>query len=96
MYDVSEYKDQHPGGIETLQAVRGQDATEEFKHVGHGSGARAEMKKLCIGKLEGATLLTEEDLSGGGGEGSKYVVFINIIFVTLKISLIDAATCNGS
>eukprot|EP01060_Flectonema_neradi_P007397 TRINITY_DN1513_c3_g1_i1.p1 TRINITY_DN1513_c3_g1~~TRINITY_DN1513_c3_g1_i1.p1 ORF type:complete len:134 (+),score=38.53 TRINITY_DN1513_c3_g1_i1:63-464(+) len=75
VYDVNEYKDQHPGGIEALEQLRGKDATDGFKHVGHGSGAKAEMKKLCIGKLEGATLLTDEELSPSGGEGSKWLIF---------------------
>eukprot|EP01064_Diplonema_japonicum_P027580 TRINITY_DN400_c0_g1_i5.p1 TRINITY_DN400_c0_g1~~TRINITY_DN400_c0_g1_i5.p1 ORF type:complete len:169 (+),score=69.71 TRINITY_DN400_c0_g1_i5:69-509(+) len=76
VYKIKKYMSQHPGGAEVLLEKAGSDATEEFKQIGHGSNARELMKKYCIGKLQGATLMSDEDLTNkSGGEGSKWLIF---------------------
>ncbi|KAJ9452601.1 Cytochrome b5 [Diplonema papillatum] len=83
VYNVKDYMVKHPGGVEVLVEKAGTDATEDFKQIGHGPTARNEMKKYCVGKIEGQELLSEEDLAGKtGGEGSKYLIFA-IIFVVI-------------
>eukprot|EP01059_Diplonema_ambulator_P000696 TRINITY_DN1055_c3_g1_i3.p1 TRINITY_DN1055_c3_g1~~TRINITY_DN1055_c3_g1_i3.p1 ORF type:complete len:119 (+),score=17.02 TRINITY_DN1055_c3_g1_i3:51-359(+) len=66
VYAVKEYLKEHPGGVAVLMEKAGLDATEDFKQIGHGKSARELMKSYCIGRLEGETLLPEEDLAGKG------------------------------
>eukprot|EP01059_Diplonema_ambulator_P009665 TRINITY_DN195_c0_g1_i1.p1 TRINITY_DN195_c0_g1~~TRINITY_DN195_c0_g1_i1.p1 ORF type:complete len:146 (+),score=77.30 TRINITY_DN195_c0_g1_i1:56-439(+) len=76
VYAIKDYMGQHPGGAEVLMEKAGMDGTEDFKQIGHGKNARELMKKYCIGKLQGETLLSDEDLAGkAGGEGSKWLIF---------------------
>ncbi|CAH4035246.1 cytochrome b5-like [Pieris brassicae] len=51
VYDVTEFLEEHPGGLEVLLELAGQDATEPFEDVSHSSDARALMKKYKIGGL---------------------------------------------
>ena len=77
VYAVKDYMSQHPGGAEVLYEKAGSDATTDFIQIGHGSNARELMKKYCIGRLDGAELMSDEDLAGkSGGEGSKYALFL--------------------
>lgn len=76
VYAIKDYMDSHPGGAEVLMEKAGLDGTEDFKQIGHGSNARALMKKYVIGKLQGETLLSDEELANqSGGEGSKWLIF---------------------
>ena len=72
VYAVKDYMSQHPGGAEILFEKAGKDATQDFIDIGHGKNAQELLKKYCIGKLEGARLMTEDEFSKQGGEGSKY------------------------
>eukprot|EP01062_Namystynia_karyoxenos_P029035 TRINITY_DN2188_c0_g1_i1.p1 TRINITY_DN2188_c0_g1~~TRINITY_DN2188_c0_g1_i1.p1 ORF type:complete len:170 (+),score=74.83 TRINITY_DN2188_c0_g1_i1:63-512(+) len=57
VYDVTEYQDNHPGGVERLMAVAPpQDATQEWRRAeggGHSRNARQRMQKLMVGRIEG-------------------------------------------
>eukprot|EP01061_Rhynchopus_euleeides_P039237 TRINITY_DN67329_c0_g1_i1.p2 TRINITY_DN67329_c0_g1~~TRINITY_DN67329_c0_g1_i1.p2 ORF type:complete len:131 (+),score=69.05 TRINITY_DN67329_c0_g1_i1:74-466(+) len=76
VYAVKDYMPEHPGGAEVLFEKAGSDATPDFIQIGHGSNARELMKKYCVGKLEGAELMSDEELAGkSGGEGSKWLIF---------------------
>ena len=35
VYDVSSYLDDHPGGVEIVTDLAGQDSTEDYDDVGH-------------------------------------------------------------
>ncbi|KAK1566010.1 cytochrome b5-like heme/steroid binding domain-containing protein [Colletotrichum navitas] len=52
VYDVSNYVEDHPGGIEVLKDVAGSDATESFEYVGHSEDAYKTLQKFQIGVLE--------------------------------------------
>ncbi|KAB8346137.1 hypothetical protein FH972_023183 [Carpinus fangiana] len=54
MYDLSKYKEDHPGGVDTLIEVAGADATEAFEDVGHSQDAREILERFLVGNLEDA------------------------------------------
>uniref|UniRef100_A0A1A9USY8 Cytochrome b5 n=1 Tax=Glossina austeni TaxID=7395 RepID=A0A1A9USY8_GLOAU len=53
VYDLTKFRDEHPGGEDVLVEVAGRDATKDFDEVGHSQDAKDMMKKYCIGELEG-------------------------------------------
>lgn len=55
VYDVTKYTLDHPGGVESLVEVAGQDATTAFEDVGHSDEAREIMEPFLVGRLEGFT-----------------------------------------
>ncbi|QSZ35258.1 hypothetical protein DSL72_008127 [Monilinia vaccinii-corymbosi] len=63
VYDITTYIEDHPGGIESLVEVGGQNSTVAFEDVGHSEEARETMEKFLIGRLEGA--VDEEDEDAG-------------------------------
>jgi cytochrome-b5 reductase len=60
VYDVTKYTLDHPGGVESLVEVAGQDATTAFEDVGHSDEAREVMAPFMIGKLAGFTKTTRK------------------------------------
>jgi cytochrome-b5 reductase len=58
VFDVTNYTLDHPGGVESLVEVAGQDATTVFEDVGHSDEAREAMAPFMIGKLAGYTTKT--------------------------------------
>ena len=59
VYDVTPYSEDHPGGVDSLVEVAGNDATEEFEDLGHTPDARELMERFLVGTLE---LNGEEDV----------------------------------
>ncbi|TIA00065.1 hypothetical protein D6C83_09042, partial [Aureobasidium pullulans] len=53
IYDVTKYTLDHPGGVESLVEVAGQDATQAFEDVGHSDEAREIMAPFLIGTVQG-------------------------------------------
>lgn len=53
VYDITEYKFEHPGGEDIMLEQAGADATESFENAGHSKDARRRMKDFVIGKVEG-------------------------------------------
>ncbi|RDW91541.1 hypothetical protein BP5796_02706 [Coleophoma crateriformis] len=51
VYDVSAYREEHPGGAELLIEVGGTDSTQAFDDVGHSDDARELLEPLLIGAL---------------------------------------------
>ncbi|VDO90447.1 unnamed protein product [Heligmosomoides polygyrus] len=49
--DVTNFLDEHPGGMEILLEYTGCDATEVFESVGHSIAARILAEKFKIGVL---------------------------------------------
>lgn len=70
VYDVTPFCDEHPGGVDTLLNVAGDDGTSEFKSVGHSDSAKAMLDKYYVGKLS-----AEEAKSGAskksGAQGTQ-------------------------
>eukprot|EP00455_Lapot_gusevi_P015726 TRINITY_DN17_c0_g1_i2.p1 TRINITY_DN17_c0_g1~~TRINITY_DN17_c0_g1_i2.p1 ORF type:complete len:156 (+),score=53.64 TRINITY_DN17_c0_g1_i2:72-470(+) len=92
VYDVTKYLDDHPGGPDVLVGQAGQDATEEFLHIGHGPKAKKKMEQYVIGTLEGAVVKEwseESDSKSAGGESGSGAVS-SFLFV-LPILVILAA-----
>jgi len=52
VYDVSQWAEEHPGGLLLLLAFGGRDATEPFETMGHSVIAKREMKKLFVGRID--------------------------------------------
>eukprot|EP01065_Artemidia_motanka_P050639 TRINITY_DN870_c3_g1_i2.p1 TRINITY_DN870_c3_g1~~TRINITY_DN870_c3_g1_i2.p1 ORF type:complete len:163 (+),score=71.07 TRINITY_DN870_c3_g1_i2:69-491(+) len=65
VYDVTDYMDNHPGGVDRLLAVAPpQDATHEWRRFeggGHSKGARMKMRSLLKGTIEGGVSDPEHD-----------------------------------
>ncbi|THX90432.1 hypothetical protein D6D05_00420 [Aureobasidium pullulans] len=58
IYDVTKYTLDHPGGVESLVEVAGQDATQAFEDVGHSDEAREIMAPFLIGTVQGFSAKT--------------------------------------
>ena len=54
VYDVTKYIEDHPGGIDALVEVAGQDATNASEDVGHSEDSREVLAQFLVGDLEGA------------------------------------------
>ncbi|KAL5362932.1 hypothetical protein BJX96DRAFT_177620 [Aspergillus floccosus] len=54
VYDVTKYAKDHPGGVDVLVDVAGQDATEAYEDVGHSEDANEILETYLIGTLKGA------------------------------------------
>ncbi len=51
VYDVTEFANEHPGGIDTLLQVAGVDGTDDFEGVGHTDSAKVQLKTFLKGEL---------------------------------------------
>lgn len=51
VYDVTDYREDHPGGDEILRHFAGKDATTDFVDAGHSSDAYTKLKTLHVGRL---------------------------------------------
>ncbi|KRG06906.1 uncharacterized protein Dmoj_GI21528, isoform D [Drosophila mojavensis] len=56
VYDLTKFKQEHPGGEDSLISVAGRNGTREFLDVGHSQEAREIMKKFLIGNLAAADI----------------------------------------
>lgn len=52
VYDVTNFLEDHPGGIDSLTSVAGQDATEDFEAVAHSKPAIEQMAEFQVGVIE--------------------------------------------
>ncbi|PHJ25191.1 cytochrome b5 family heme steroid binding domain-containing protein [Cystoisospora suis] len=53
VYDLTEFLEDHPGGVEVLMDYAGQDATDAFEDIGHSYSARKMAADYAIGVLDG-------------------------------------------
>ncbi|KNC74479.1 hypothetical protein SARC_12976 [Sphaeroforma arctica JP610] len=53
VYDITPFKDEHPGGEEVLSELAGADATIAFDDVGHSTDAVNMLDDYYKGELEG-------------------------------------------
>lgn len=51
VYDVTNYMEDHPGGIEILVGEVGKDATQVFEDVGHSDEAREFLERLIVREI---------------------------------------------
>lgn len=51
VYNVENFRNEHPGGEEILQQHRGVDASEDFDDIGHSNEAYGLMNKYRVGEL---------------------------------------------
>eukprot|EP00204_Picochlorum_oklahomense_P003424 CAMPEP_0118804750 /NCGR_PEP_ID=MMETSP1161-20130426/24309_1 /TAXON_ID=249345 /ORGANISM="Picochlorum oklahomensis, Strain CCMP2329" /LENGTH=141 /DNA_ID=CAMNT_0006733557 /DNA_START=27 /DNA_END=448 /DNA_ORIENTATION=- len=53
VYEVSDYLEDHPGGVEIITDLAGQDCTEDFEDVGHSQEAYDQLEDYYIGDVDG-------------------------------------------
>jgi len=51
VYDVTEFLNEHPGGIDIMLEYGGLDATAPFSDVGHSKDAKSILQKYYIGDI---------------------------------------------
>ncbi|RPA80540.1 hypothetical protein BJ508DRAFT_415348 [Ascobolus immersus RN42] len=51
VYNISKYLEDHPGGVDVLIELAGQDATTAFEDIGHSDEAREQMEPFFVGEL---------------------------------------------
>lgn len=54
VYDLTNYVEDHPGGVPFLLEFAGKDATEAYEDIGHSEDAREILENHLIGKLPGS------------------------------------------
>ena len=84
VYDVTPFAEEHTGGVETLVAEAGGDATGQFDGVGHSDNAKAMLPKYYIGEL------SEEDkaklpASASGPAGATNGAVVAIVAILLAV-----------
>lgn len=52
VFDVTEFKDSHPGGAEIILKYGGKDATDAFEALYHSPRARNMLRDLLVGRLQ--------------------------------------------
>jgi cytochrome b involved in lipid metabolism len=52
VYDVTDYLEQHPGGVRKIMEWAGKDATKAFREVNHSIDAINTSEKYYIGNVE--------------------------------------------
>ncbi|KAM0678059.1 Cytochrome b5 [Binucleata daphniae] len=62
VYDVKEFKHQHPGGSQILEDWMGKDCTEIFNNVMHSKDAHDMMKDFYVGDLDTKSVIEEEPI----------------------------------
>ena len=63
VYNVTEYLEKHPGGVEKILENAGKDATEVFEEVGHSSMAYQQLNKYVIGRLKGTSVELKQSVN---------------------------------
>jgi len=70
VYDITKFREEHPGGPEILDNTGGQDATEKFEDVYHSKDARKRTIQYRIGTVKGYTGDPNDVLSESGSSSS--------------------------
>ncbi|KAK1249720.1 hypothetical protein MKX08_009723 [Trichoderma sp. CBMAI-0020] len=52
VYNVTNYLEDHPGGVDILVGEAGKDATQVFEDVGHSDEARELLEDLLVGEIQ--------------------------------------------
>ncbi|CAA22444.1 Cytochrome b5 [Schizosaccharomyces pombe] len=55
VYDVSNFADDHPGGLDIMLDYAGQDATKAYQDIGHSIAADELLEEMYIGDLKPGT-----------------------------------------
>lgn len=56
--DVSKFLDEHPGGLDPIKDMSGQDITSSYESIGHSSTATVRSKTFIVGRLDPASKKT--------------------------------------
>jgi len=92
VYDVTKFVDQHPGGVDTLLGVAGDDGSAEFKAVGHSDGAKAQLAEFLIGIIPAEELAksptSRKNSSLGSSAPGTQSSNVAIAFVVALLALI--------
>jgi cytochrome b5 len=87
VYDITPFVDEHPGGVDTLLGVAGEDGTSDFKSVGHSDSAKQMLEKYYVGDLcpEDAASPTK---SKGGAQGTQSSNLAIAVVVALLAAIV--------
>ena len=89
VYDVSSFVDEHPGGLDTLLQVAGDDGTDDFKGVGHSDSAKAQLKTFLKGRLSKEEAATSPKKSATKGtQGSTTAIAFVVFLLALVLYLV--------
>ncbi|KAH1071996.1 hypothetical protein J1N35_024324 [Gossypium stocksii] len=58
VYNVTQFLEDHSGGVEVLLAASEKDATDDFEDVGLSDDAREQIQKYYIGEVDATTIPT--------------------------------------
>ncbi|KAH1039244.1 hypothetical protein J1N35_040987 [Gossypium stocksii] len=58
VYNVTQFLEDHSGGVKVLLAASEKDATDDFEDVGLSDDAREQMQKYYIGEVDATTIPT--------------------------------------
>lgn len=50
--DVSKFLNEHPGGLDPIKDMAGEDITSSFESIGHTSTAVVRSKQMIVGRLD--------------------------------------------
>lgn len=79
-YDLTAFKDEHPGGPDILFSVAGEDGTTEFEDTFHSKNARVMLKEFFVGNVEGMEqddyINPKNGVGSGTASGSNVPVYI--------------------
>ena len=88
VYNVTNYLDDHPGGMEVIMELAGGWADDLFEDIGHSSEARKQLKEFEVADLDA----TDEQLEalqakggGGGADASGLVIGVVVAIVAVGI-----------
>ena len=75
IYNVSEYMDEHPGGVDVIMDSAGSDVTEMFNDIGHSKHAVKLLSNFRIGSCDPIVLEKNNSNEMGSGTMNNLLVF---------------------
>ncbi len=89
VYDVTEFANEHPGGIDTLLQVAGSDGTDDFDGVGHSDSAKAQLKTFLKGQLsKEEAALSPKKSAVKGTQGSNAAIAFVVVLLAVVMYLV--------
>lgn len=77
VYALTEYLNDHPGGVEIMMQHAGKESTEAYNDIGHSKGARRILEKYQVGVLAPGEVVVKAPraAAGAGGAGASLALY---------------------